>query len=129
MRYINELREGEMVTETYYCKTKQNLKTKAGKSYVSVVLQDKTGLLDGKIWDLSSGIEHFEEKDYVHVEGQITVFQGALQYNIRRVRKCQEGEYDPSEYMPCTKKDMKKMQEELLAYVNSVKNPYLKKKN
>lgn len=125
MRYIKELRDGEIVKEVYYCKSRADLKTKAGKNYVSVSLQDKTGVLDGKIWDLSSGIEHFSEKDYVMVEGNLTVFQGALQLNIRRLRKCHEGEYDPAEYMPCSKKDIEKMYKEILEFVSSVKNPYL----
>ena len=64
MRYVNELREGEMVSEIYLCKSKQSLKTKAGKTYYSLMLQDRTGILDGKIWDLSSGIDHFEEMNY-----------------------------------------------------------------
>lgn len=57
MRYINELREGEIVGDIYLCKTKQVAKTKAGKSYYSLLLQDKTGNIDAKIWELSNGIE------------------------------------------------------------------------
>lgn len=127
MRYVSELRDGENVHEIYYCKSRADLKTKAGKNYVSVSLQDKTGILDGKIWELSNGIEHFAEKDYVLVEGQLITFQGALQLNIRRLRKCGEGEYDPAEYMPCSRKNIDKMYEELLGFVSSVKNPYLSK--
>ena len=91
MRYINELREGDMISETYFCKTKNTLKTKAGKSYYSMLLQDKTGTIDAKVWELSNGIEHFEAMDFIHVDGQITSFQGALQFNIRRIRRSQEG--------------------------------------
>ena len=94
MRYINELREGENISGIYLCKNKQNLKTKAGKSYYSMILQDKTGTVDAKIWDLNNGIEHFESMDFIKVDGSITSFQGALQANIRRVRRTQEMEYD-----------------------------------
>ena len=45
MRYINELREGDNVSEVYLCKVKNIAKTKAGKTYYSMILQDKTGLL------------------------------------------------------------------------------------
>lgn len=127
MRYINELREGEMVADTYLCKTKQTLKTKAGKSYYSLLLQDKTGTLDAKVWELSNGIETFEAMDYIHIDGQITSFQGALQLNVRRIRKSQEGEYDPADYMPSSRKDIKLMYQELLSLVQSIQNPYLSK--
>lgn len=125
MRYIGELREGEMISETYLCKTKQTLKTKSGKSYYSLLLQDKTGTIDSKVWELSNGIDHFEAMDYIRVEAQVTSFQGALQLNVRRIRKSQEGEYDPSDYMPVSKRDRNEMYKELLSYIEGVNNPYL----
>lgn len=127
MRYINELRDGEMVSEVYLCKTKQALKTKAGKSYYSLLLQDKSGTLDGKIWELGMGIDHFEAMDYIHVDGQVVLFQNSPQLNIKRVRKAQEGEYDAADYMPSTDKDVKEMYKTLCSYVNSVEEPHLKK--
>ncbi|MBR3771865.1 MAG: HD domain-containing protein [Clostridium sp.] len=127
MRYINELREGETIAITYLCKNKQLLKTKAGKSYCSLSLQDKTGILDAKIWEMSNAIENFEAMDFIHVEGQLTCFQGSLQLNVRRVRRAQEGEYDPVDYIPTSHRDIKEMYGELLTYVKSIKNPYLSK--
>ena len=53
MHFIEELREGERINEIYLCKQKQTALTKAGKPYESLVLQDKTGTLDAKIWDPS----------------------------------------------------------------------------
>lgn len=125
MRYINELRDGEMFTEVYLCKQCQIQKTKMGKSYMSLLLQDKTGTLDGKIWELGPGVANIEPMDYVKVEGQITMFQNNLQMNIRRARKADEGEYDVSDYMPTSEKNIKAMYAELTKYMDSVKNPYL----
>lgn len=126
MRYIEELREGEMLQEVYLCKQSQTLKTKAGKSYMALTLQDKSGTLDAKIWELGAGIGHFEAMDYVKVDGQVTSFQGALQLNIRRIRKADPGEYMASDYMPCTEKDVKEMYRELMGYVNSIEEPHMK---
>lgn len=125
MKYLEELREGEMVREIYLCKQLQTLKTKTGKSYYSLLLQDKTGIFDAKVWDLSAGIENFEAMDYIYVDGQVTSFQGALQLNVRRIRKCREGEYDPSNYMPTTSRDIEEMYKELLGYIDKVKEPHL----
>ncbi len=126
MRYISELYEGEMVQEVYLCKQVQTLKAKTGKSYMSLQLQDKTGMLDGKIWELTNGIAHFEAMDYIKVDGQVTVFQGTPQLSIRRVRKADEGEYNVDDYLPCTDKDIKKLLEELDGYIRTIGNPYLK---
>ena len=127
MRYIGELREGENVNDIYFCKVKQILKTKAGKSYYSMTLQDKTGTIDAKVWDLSNAIEHFEAMDYIAVVGQITSFQGNLQLNISRIRRASEGEYNVDDYMPMTKKNREEMYKEVVALVDSVKEEHLNK--
>ena len=51
MRFINELHEGEKLAGIYLCKHKQPAVTKNGKPYENVILQDKTGTIDAKIWD------------------------------------------------------------------------------
>ena len=128
MKYISSLREGERINEIYLCKSKQTAMTKAGKPYDNVILQDKTGTLDAKIWDTGSvGIEEFDAMDYVAVTGDITSFQGNLQCSIKRARKVSEGEYDPADYLPVSKKDIEEMYKELMALIQSVKNPYLGK--
>lgn len=127
MKYIETLREGERVGEIYLCKAKQTALTKAGKAYESLILQDKTGTLDAKIWDPNSqGIDEFEALDYVDVMGDVTSFQGALQLNVKRVRKVQEGEYDPKDYLPVSDKDIDQMYAELVGFIQGMKNPYLK---
>lgn len=126
MKYIETLREGERINEIYLCKFKQAALTKAGKPYDNVILQDKTGTLDAKIWDPGSvGIDDFDALDYVAVTGDITSFQGNLQLSIKRARKAREGEYDPKEYLPTTDKDVEEMYAQLLGHIDSVKNIYL----
>ena len=128
MRYIDTFREGMHIADVYLCKNKQIALTKNGKEYGNLVMQDKTGTIDAKIWDLGSpGVGKFETMDYVHVEADVTLFQNSFQLNVRRIRRAQEGEYVEADYLPVSKKDIKKMYEELLGYIRSVKNPYLQK--
>lgn len=128
MKYIDSLREGERINEIYLCKVKQPALTKAGKPYDNLILQDKTGTLDAKIWEPGSvGIEEFETLDYIAIMGDITSFQGNLQLNVKRVRKVQEGEYDPKDYLPVSTRDIDEMYNELTALIGTVGNPYLKK--
>lgn len=127
MNYINELREGEMISEVYLCKNKVVAKTKAGKTYYSLQLQDKTGTIDGKVWELTNAIAHFENMNYIRVDAQVTSFNGTLQLNIKRVRLADEGEYEPSDYMPCSGKSIDGMYAELVDIINGVKNEYLNK--
>ena len=126
MKYIRELREGTRISGIYLCKFRQSAVTKNGKPYDNVILQDKTGTIDGKIWEPNSvGIDEFEALDYIEVMGDVNSFAGALQISIKRARKASEGEYDPADYLPSSRYDIEKMYQELLTYVESVGNPYL----
>lgn len=126
MKYIETLKEGDHLSDIYFCKQKNSLMTKAGKPYDSLILQDKTGTVDAKIWDVSSqGIYDFEAMDYVDVTGEIVSFQGALQVNVKSIRPVGEGEYDPKEYMPCSERDPQEMYKELMGILEKVHNVYL----
>ena len=127
MNYINELRDGEMISEVYLCKNKVVAKTKAGKSYYSMQLQDKTGIIDAKVWELNNAIAHFEPMNYIRVDAQVTSFNGALQLNVKRVRVADAGEFEPADYMPCSGKDIEGMYKELLDIINSVSDANLNK--
>lgn len=127
MRFITELREGDMISSIYLCKDKKTLQTKAGKNYYSMQLHDKTGSVDAKVWDLSNGIDHFDSMDYIQVDAQVISFQGALQLNVKRVRKASDEEYDPRDYMPCSKRNPDEMENELLQLIQTVKEPHLRK--
>ena len=94
MTYIKEYQEGNKFFGIYLCKSKQVLKTKAGKTYYSLLLQDKTGIIDGKVWELTNAINDFDSMDFIMVDGMVTTFQGSRQVNINRIRQAQEGEYD-----------------------------------
>lgn len=127
MKYIKDYNDGDRVFDIYLCKHKLSAVTKNGKPYESLILQDKTGTIDAKVWDPNNaGIGEFDALDYIEVYGDITSFQGALQVNVKRIRKCQEGEYTPGDYLPVSKFDIEEMYKELLGYIEGVGNKYLK---
>lgn len=127
MKYIKEYKEGDRVFDIYFCKHKQSAVTKNGKAYENVILQDKTGTIDAKIWEPNNaGIGEFDSMDYIEVYGEVNNFQGALQVNVKRVRLCQEGEYNQADYLPMSKKDIETMYGEILGFIDSMENPYIK---
>lgn len=127
MRYIQELREGSAVKDVYLCKQKNAATTKNGKEYYNVILQDKTGCVDAKVWEPNSfGIADFNAHDYVFINGDVTSFNGALQVNIKQARVAEEGDYDPKDYFPVSSKNVDEMFAELLGIIGTIKNPSLK---
>lgn len=128
MKYIRDYKEGDRVFDIYLCKHKQSAMTKNGKAYDNVILQDRTGTINAKVWEPNSaGIEEYDSLDYIEVYGDVTSFMGALQVNVKRIRVCAEGEYSPADYLPVSKKEIEPMYREVTDIIAGIENPYLQK--
>lgn len=128
MKYIKDLKEGDRVFDIYLCKHKQAAVTKNGKPYENIILQDKTGTIDAKVWEPNNpGIGDYDALDYIEVYGEVNSFQGVLQVSVKRIRVCKEEEYDPGEYLPVSSKSINGMYQELLELIGSMEDPYLKR--
>ena len=128
MKYIKDVHEGETIRSIYLCKGKRSAETRNGKPYDNLLLQDKTGTLDGKIWDPNSqGIADYDEKDFIEVVGDVITYNNNLQLNIKQLRIASEGDYNPADYMPTSEKSVDMMYEELLTYIRGISNEYLRR--
>ncbi|MBQ2803422.1 MAG: HD domain-containing protein [Lachnospiraceae bacterium] len=127
MKYLKDLKEGDRVFDIYLCKHKQAAVTKNGKPYENVILQDKTGTMDAKVWEPNNpGIGDYDTLDYIEVYGEVNNFQGALQINVKRIRVCSAEEYNPADYLPVSSKGIDNMYGELKTLIHSIQNTYLK---
>ncbi|MCR5673098.1 MAG: HD domain-containing protein [Lachnospiraceae bacterium] len=127
MRYIDSLKEGENINETYLVKLKKADVNKNGKPFEKLILSDKTGSIEAMIWaPNSSGIDDFDVLDYICVTAAVNNYQGTNQLSISRIRKCMEGEYDPADYLPMSERDIDEMFKEIMTYVDGMGNTYLK---
>ena len=126
MKYIKDIREDDHIVCHYYCKQKQSLKSRNGKTYLSLKLQDKTGVVDAKVWDLTNDIQNFDENDFIKIEGVALLYQNETQLKVSKIRRSSEGEYDLSDYIPRTEKDIAALLKQLSEYIASVSNPFIK---
>lgn len=128
MKYIKDFKEGDRIFDIYLCKHKQAAVTKNGKPYESMILQDKTGTIDAKVWEPNNpGIGDYDALNYIEVYGDVTNFQGSLQMSVKRIRTCQEGEYKASDYLPVSARDIDAMYGELLDLIKGIENSYLRR--
>ncbi len=126
MRFIKDFTENERIVDHYLCKQKQSLKSRAGKTYYSLKLQDKTGTIDAKVWDLTKDIQNFNENDYIKIDASVVTFNNEYQLKVVKVRKSDEGEYDPSDYIPSTKNDINEMYNQITEIVNNINDKFIK---
>lgn len=120
MKFIKELKEGESIREIYLCKSKKYLKTKTNKDYISCEFTDKTGYIDAKIFDITAGIREFEEGDYVLITARVNNFNSKNQLIIDSTMVANPSDYEISNYLKSSDKDMIKLEKELKRLINLV---------
>lgn len=126
-RNISDFSEGERVVGHFLVQSKQLLTTKAGKPYLSLTLQDKTGRISGKVWDGAAELcDTFKSNDAIKIDGSVELYNRELQLTIRRLRPSEPDEIDLSDFVARSPHDIDEMFLEIRSLVESVENPHLK---
>ena len=126
--FINQLSKGQTVESIFLVKEKVLTKTKAGLPYLSIRLADRTGELEGRIWDNALDFASlFERDDFIKVRAEVDEFQGMLQLRISRLKKCAENEVQLEDFLPKTLKGVESMFTELKTIASRVRQPFLQK--
>ena len=125
--YVNELEPNQLITSSFLVHSKEIRQKKSGELYLSVMLGDRTGELDAKMWDnVSEVIDAFDRDDFVKVKGMIQIFHNRPQLTIHKVRRMEDGEIEFADYFPSSRRDPGEMWEELRGIVCGMANPHLK---
>lgn len=137
---VKELKEGIEIKGCYAIRNKQTpraYRNKPGK-YFFIDLGDKTGSIPGKYWggsDEEFVLELYNSiavGDVVEVTGSVAVdpfderLVVTMNEGMHTLRKCDPSEYDLSDFLPTTSRDIAKMMEEISEYIESVQEPHLK---
>ncbi|MBI5903938.1 MAG: HD domain-containing protein [Deltaproteobacteria bacterium] len=127
-RFVKDIKEGEQVRELFLVGGKTLLTSNAGKPYLSLQLRDRTGLIEGRVWDRAEEIgKRFERDDVVEASGTAIAYQGRIQLKVHDVRREEKGPRDLSEYLPVTRKGIDPLWKSLQGYVSEVGDPELKR--
>jgi 3'-5' exoribonuclease len=125
--YVSELEPNKVVTTSYLVHHKEIRQKKTGELYLSLLLGDRTGELDAKMWDNVAGvIDGFDRDDFVKAKGMLQVFHNRPQLTIHKLRRMDESEVDFGDYFPSSKRDPGEMWGELRGIVSGIANPHLK---
>jgi 3'-5' exoribonuclease len=107
---------------------KQQRITKANNPYLSLILADKTGQVEARVWEPGDSriAKEFERGDIVKVRGCVNRFDDRLQMKIDYLRKAVNGEAEKGDLLPCTSCDVDELWQKLLGFVESFTDPNLK---
>ncbi len=125
--YVNEVEANKVITTSFLVHSKEIRQKKTGEFYLSLLLGDRTGELDAKMWDnVAEVLEAFDRDDFVKVKGLIQVFHNRPQLTVHKVRRMDDSEVDYADYFPSSKRDPDEMWNELRGVVAEIANPHLK---
>jgi 3'-5' exoribonuclease len=119
--------ENKTITSSFVVASKQVKAKKNGEPYLALVLADRTGQIEAKMWDnVDEFILAFEQDDFLKIKGLINKYKNRFQLTIHKLRRMEEGEIDFTDYLPKTTKDIGELWRTLTEFVASFQNPHLK---
>jgi 3'-5' exoribonuclease len=119
--------ENKVITSSFVVVSKQVKPKKSGEPYLALILGDRTGTLEAKMWDnVEDFISAFEQEDFLKVKGLVNKYKNRFQLTIHKLRRMQEEEIDYADYLPKTTKDIGELWSTLAGFVGSFQNEHLK---
>jgi 3'-5' exoribonuclease len=126
-QFVNSFEDKQPIQSVFLVKEKFLLKGKNGKNYLSVVFADRTGAIDGRIWDnVDETASLFQTGDFVRVKGMVQLFQNRKQLVVHKVERAPTGEFDLKDFVQVSAVDPKEMFARLLELVQSIRDPRIK---
>jgi 3'-5' exoribonuclease len=119
--------ENKVITSSFVVASKQVKAKKNGEPYLALILADRTGQIEAKMWDnVDEFILGFEQDDFLKIKGLINKYKNRFQLTIHKLRRMAEAEIDFTDYLPKTTKDIGELWRTLTEFVASFQNPHLK---
>ncbi len=127
-QFITDIKVGDNFDSTVIVSEKQVKKKKNGEDYCTVTFQDRTGTIEGILWtEVFLGAGDFSEGDLVSIKSIIKEYRGSKQLIVNSLKKLEkDDDQDLSDYIKSTSKDIDSMFDEILGYIESMENKYLK---
>ena len=126
-KFINEIVPGETIDDIYMVAEPILRSTTRGDLYIAMFLSDRTGRLNGRMWQATEAIySSLPKPGFVHIQARSELYQNNLQIVINNVSVVDAGNVSLEDFLARTEKDTKQMFEQVKAIVGRIKNPQLK---
>lgn len=124
--YTADIRDNQLVDSLFLVSAKNHGVTKNGNGYLVLKLLDRTGEIEGRVWDRADDLARgFDKNDFVRVRGQATLYQGKMQIRVQDVARVDERNVAAEDFLPKSAHDPETMLAELQTILRGIKNPHL----
>jgi len=126
-QYIADLKDRDSIDSPFMVKEKTLAMAKNGKPYMNLKFMDKSGEIDGKLWDKVDELDKvFQKGDFVQIRGTASLYMGKMQLVAKEIKRLEEEGVDLADFVPVSPVPLAEMQAELDTVVASLTNPHLK---
>lgn len=124
--FIKDLAENQTVQTPFLVKEKNLLVGKNGKPYMALVLSDRSGSVDARVWDNVDQLQNkFQVGDIVAIKGAVQVYQSRLQLILHRLERMEAPE-NLDDFISVTEKDPQELFQLLKGTVASLDNSHVR---
>lgn len=124
--YVEDIVERQIIESTFLVREKMTAMAKNGKPYMTLKLMDRSGEVEGRIWDRVDQLsERFAKDDFIQLTAKASVYLGKMQLVIQDLRPIDEGEVDLADFLPVSKRNQDDMRAELDSLLSSLENPHI----
>src|SRR6516164_4500461 len=119
--FISVLPDSGLVTFLAVVRERELRPRRSGGVYLHLLLRDRTGEIEGRVWDGAEEIARlFAADDVVKVRGTLERYNGKSQLIVQRIRRCQEEEFNENDFCPVSEHHPDEMLAELRSHVEGV---------
>ena len=102
------------------------LETKNGDPYLAITLVDRTGEIEGRVWNRARKIDSvFAQRDYVRIKGEAQKFRDAIQLKITHLEPVEDEKVDAGLFLPVTQADTEELWSEFNGYIKGIRSTVL----
>ena len=126
-KFINEIEAGETIDDIYMVREPILRSTTRGDLYIAMYLSDRTGQLNGRMWQATEAVyKALPKPGFIHIQGRSELYQNNLQIVVNNISIVDAANVCLEDFLARTDKDTDKMFEEIKKTVGRIKNPQLK---
>jgi 3'-5' exoribonuclease len=125
---VQDLKTGDAVDEGFLLRSKALRTTRTNSLYMLLELGDRTGTIQGRMWDASQEVfDSISVDSFVRVKGHVETYRNQLQLVADAIAPVPDSEVDVADFLPTTNKDVDEMYARLVEIAKTVRHPGLRK--
>ena len=124
--FVKEIHDRDPVNSIFLVKDKITAMAKNGKPYLTLRLMDKSGEIEGRVWDNADEVgATFHKDDFIAIRAKASVYLGKMQLIVAQIRRIPDAEVTLADFLPESTRPVAEMSAELDLLLGSITDPFL----